>query len=168
MHYYDTWLSIKNILGVLFCASYLVCVTEVFKILVPVFENLSANFFLMVLWSVDFILEQNAICRHAFLASFGLFWKVYTLSVSGDRLIMGTAGRRVLVWDLRNMGYVQQRRESSLKYQTRCIRAFPNKQGYVLSSIEGRVAVEYLDPSPEVQKKKYAFKCHRLKENNIE
>uniref|UniRef100_A0ACB8F9G1 Mitotic spindle checkpoint protein Bub3 n=1 Tax=Sphaerodactylus townsendi TaxID=933632 RepID=A0ACB8F9G1_9SAUR len=93
---------------------------------------------------------------------------VYTLSVSGDRLIVGTAGRRVLVWDLRNMGYVQQRRESSLKYQTRCIRAFPNKQGYVLSSIEGRVAVEYLDPSLEVQKKKYAFKCHRLKENNIE
>lgn len=36
--------------------------------------------------------------------------KVYTLSVSGDRLIVGTAGRRVLVWDLRNMGYVQQRR----------------------------------------------------------
>lgn len=57
-----------------------------------------------------------------------VFWKVYTLSVSGDRLIVGTAGRRVLVWDLRNMGYVQQRRESSLKYQTRCIRAFPNKQ----------------------------------------
>ena len=53
---------------------------------------------------------------------------MYTLSVSGDRLIVGTAGRRVLVWDLRNMGYVQQRRESSLKYQTRCIRAFPNKQ----------------------------------------
>ncbi|XP_048465148.1 mitotic checkpoint protein BUB3 [Rhincodon typus] len=40
--------------------------------------------------------------------------------------------------------------------------------GYVLSSIEGRVAVEYLDPNPEVQKKKYAFKCHRLKENNLE
>ncbi|XP_013397809.1 mitotic checkpoint protein BUB3 [Lingula anatina] len=94
--------------------------------------------------------------------------KVYTMSVSGDRLLVGTAGRRVLVWDLRNMGYVQQRRESSLKYQTRCIRAFPNKQGYVLSSIEGRVAVEYLDPSPEVQKKKYAFKCHRIKEDGIE
>lgn len=41
-------------------------------------------------------------------------------------------------------------------------------QGYVLSSIEGRVAVEYLDPSLEVQKKKYAFKCHRLKEDGIE
>lgn len=41
-------------------------------------------------------------------------------------------------------------------------------QGFALSSIEGRVAVEYLDPSLEVQKKKYAFKCHRLKESGIE
>ncbi len=30
-----------------------------------------------------------------------------------------------------------ENRESNLKYQTRCIRCFPNKQGYVLSSIEG-------------------------------
>lgn len=43
-----------------------------------------------------------------------------------------------------------------------------NSQGFVLSSIEGRVAVEYLDPCPEMQKKKYAFKCHRLKDNGIE
>lgn len=38
----------------------------------------------------------------------------------------------------------------------------------MLSSIEGRVAVEYLDTDPEIQKKKYAFKCHRIKENDIE
>lgn len=91
--------------------------------------------------------------------------RVYTMAVSGNTLVVGTQGRRVLVWDLRNMSYVQQRRESSLKYQTRCIRAFPNKQGYVLSSIEGRVAVEYFDPNPEIQKKKYAFKCHRNKDS---
>ncbi|EDO43356.1 predicted protein [Nematostella vectensis] len=94
--------------------------------------------------------------------------KVYTLALAGERLVVGTAGRKVMVWDLRNMGYVQQRRESSLKYQTRCIRCFPNQQGYVLSSIEGRVAVEYFDPSPEVQKKKFAFKCHRTKDKEIE
>ncbi|KAL4664812.1 hypothetical protein H8957_016365, partial [Semnopithecus entellus] len=88
--------------------------------------------------------------------------KVYTLSVSGDRLIVGTAGHSV-----GNMGYVQQRRESSLKYQTRCIRAFPNKQAYVLSSIEGRVAVEYLDPSPEVQKKKYIYPVNAISFHNI-
>ena len=28
--------------------------------------------------------------------------------------------------------------------------------------------MEYLDPSPDVQKKKYAFKCHRLKEEGVE
>ena len=28
--------------------------------------------------------------------------------------------------------------------------------------------MEYLDPSPEIQKKKYAFKCHRIKEDGIE
>jgi len=94
--------------------------------------------------------------------------KVYSMSVVGEVLVVGTAGRKVWVWDLRNMACPQQKRESSLKYQTRCISCFPNKSGYVLSSIEGRVAVEYLDPAAEAQKKKYAFKCHRVKENGIE
>lgn len=87
--------------------------------------------------------------------------KVYTMCVSNEKLVVGMAGRHVWIWDLRNMGAVQQRRESSLKFQTRCIRAFPDGAGYVVSSIEGRVAVEWFDPSPEIQKKKFAFKCHR-------
>ena len=33
--------------------------------------------------------------------------------------------------------------------------------GYALSSTEGRVAMEYFDMRPEMQKLKYAFKCHR-------
>lgn len=86
----------------------------------------------------------------------------------GDRLVVGTSNRKVLVWDLKNMQFAEQRRASSLKYQTRCIRCFPNRQGFVLSSIEGRVAVEYLDTDPEVQKKKYAFKCHRVKQEGME
>lgn len=40
--------------------------------------------------------------------------------------------------------------------------------GFVLSSIEGRVAVEYLDTQQEIQQKKYAFKCHRVKEEGVE
>lgn len=93
---------------------------------------------------------------------------VYTMSLCGDRLVVGTSNRRVLVWDLKNMQFAEQRRASSLKYQTRCIRCFPNKQGFVLSSIEGRVAVEYLDTDQETQKKKYAFKCHRVKQDGVE
>jgi cell cycle arrest protein BUB3 len=54
-----------------------------------------------------------------------------------------------------------QRRESSLKFMTRAIASMPNDDGYASSSIEGRVAVEWFDPSPESQARKYAFKCHR-------
>lgn len=94
--------------------------------------------------------------------------KVYSMSVVDEKLVVATSDRKVLIWDLRNMSNYVMRRESSLKYQTRCIRVFPNKEGYVMSSIEGRVAVEYFDNDPEVQKKKFAFKCHRVKENNVE
>lgn len=88
--------------------------------------------------------------------------KVYTMAACGHRLILGLAGRRVQIWDLRNMTHVQK--ESILKYQIRCIDAFADQKGYVISSIEGRIAVEFFDPSPEVQKQRYAFKCHRSKD----
>lgn len=44
---------------------------------------------------------------------------------------------------------------------TRAVACMPNDAGYASSSIEGRVAVEWFDPSPESQARKYAFKCHR-------
>jgi cell cycle arrest protein BUB3 len=94
--------------------------------------------------------------------------KVYSLGIVDEKLVVATSDRKVIIWDIRNMGQYVARRESSLKYQTRCIRIFPSKEGYVMSSIEGRVAVEYFDNDPEIQKKKFAFKCHRVKENNIE
>ncbi|KAJ6777289.1 MRNA EXPORT FACTOR AND BUB3 [Salix koriyanagi] len=78
--------------------------------------------------------------------------------------IVATAGRHVNVYDLRNMSLPEQRRESSLKYQTRCVRCYPNGTGYALSSVEGRVAMEFFDPSEASQAKKYAFKCHRKSE----
>lgn len=88
--------------------------------------------------------------------------KVYSMSVCGYKLILGTSSRRILIWDLRQMNHIQ--RESVLKYQIRCVKSFANQKGYVVSSIEGRVAVEYLDPAPEVQAARYAFKCHRNKD----
>lgn len=94
--------------------------------------------------------------------------RIYTMGMVEEVMVVGTGGRRVLIWDIRNMKYDAQRRESALKFMTRSIRCFPNKKGYVLSSCEGRVAVEYLDPNPEAQKKKYAFKCHRIKEDGME
>ncbi|KAJ4824990.1 hypothetical protein Tsubulata_014365 [Turnera subulata] len=137
--------------------------------------------------------------------------RVYSLSLVGNRLVVATAGRHVNVYDLRNMSQPEQRRESSLKYQTRCVRCYPNgtasvlkavpialleflsvkytpagayvlcrmccsdfelhlvvfsnnSSGYALSSVEGRVAMEFFDLSETSQAKKYAFKCHRKSE----
>ncbi|GJN12718.1 hypothetical protein PR202_ga31024 [Eleusine coracana subsp. coracana] len=36
--------------------------------------------------------------------------------------------------------------------------------GYALSSVEGRVSMEFFDLSDSAQSKKYAFKCHRKSE----
>ncbi|KAE8716727.1 Mitotic checkpoint protein BUB3 [Hibiscus syriacus] len=82
----------------------------------------------------------------------------------GNRVVVATAGRHVNVYDLRKMSQPEQQRESSLKYQTRCVRCYPNGTGYALSSDEGRVAMEFFDLSETSQAKKYAFKCHRKSE----
>lgn len=44
----------------------------------------------------------------------------------------------------------------------------PDGQGYATASTEGRIAVEYFDPSPASQEKKYAFKCHRQTVDDVD
>lgn len=61
-----------------------------------------------------------------------------------------------------------QRRESSLKLMTRAVACMPNDAGYASSGIEGRVAVEWFDPSEESQARKYAFKCHRQNVDGVD
>ncbi|KAJ3041908.1 mitotic spindle checkpoint protein Bub3 [Rhizophlyctis rosea] len=89
--------------------------------------------------------------------------KIFSLDVTHEKLVVATAQRHILIYDMRNMSETLQRRESSMKYMTRMVRCMPNGHGYASSSIEGRVAVDFFDPSPEWQAKKYAFKCHRVK-----
>ncbi|CAH9100258.1 unnamed protein product [Cuscuta europaea] len=102
--------------------------------------------------------------EHTLVGTYPQPERVYSLSLVGNRLVVATAGRHVNVYDLRNMSQPEQRRESSLKYQTRCVRCYPNGTGYALSSVEGRVAMEFFDLSEAGQSKKYAFKCHRKSE----
>ncbi|EDQ90346.1 uncharacterized protein MONBRDRAFT_24711 [Monosiga brevicollis MX1] len=88
--------------------------------------------------------------------------KIYAMTLAGNMLVVGTASRNVWIWDVRNTQQPFARRESNLKYQTRAIAPMPNGDGYVMSSIEGRVAVEYIEESKQAQK--FAFKCHRHKD----
>lgn len=87
--------------------------------------------------------------------------KVYSMDVCHNILVVAMADRHVWIFDTRRMDQPLQRRESSLKYMTRCVRAFPSGEGYVCTSIEGRVAVDFVEASEEAQAQKYAFKCHR-------
>ncbi|PVU96981.1 hypothetical protein BB559_002168 [Furculomyces boomerangus] len=83
--------------------------------------------------------------------------RVYTLSTKENLLFLGLAGRQIVVYDLRNRATPLEVKQSMLKYPTRKIMVNPNLSGFVYSSIEGRVAVEYFGDN----KAKYAFKCHR-------
>ncbi|SJX64313.1 related to mitotic checkpoint protein BUB3 [Sporisorium reilianum f. sp. reilianum] len=94
------------------------------------------------------------------------------------RLVVAMAGRHVYVYDLLPLRSAieralaaqpvpardwqpDQRRESSLKFMARDLRCMAAGDGYAMSSIEGRIAVEFFDPSTRTQAMKYAFKCHR-------
>ncbi|RDL39825.1 uncharacterized protein BP5553_04165 [Venustampulla echinocandica] len=100
--------------------------------------------------------------------------KPHSLSISASKLVVAMASRLVYIYDLKSTLLIAsegagdiadpqpwQQRESSLKFMTRAVACMPNDDGYASSSIEGRVAVEWFDPSSESQTRKYAFKCHR-------
>eukprot|EP00934_Nitzschia_sp_Nitz4_P004635 Nitzschia sp. Nitz4//scaffold18_size181773//165258//166597//NITZ4_001942-RA/size181773-snap-gene-0.283-mRNA-1//-1//CDS//3329540092//4625//frame0 len=96
--------------------------------------------------------------------------KAFSMNVnnaSGPRVLVATAGRRNCLVDLRGDSKLEMAldRESSLKYQTRCVRFFPGGHGFALGSVEGRVGVEFLEElGVATDMKRYAFKCHRVNE----
>ena len=63
------------------------------------------------------------------------------------------------VFNLANPSTPYKSLQSPLKYATRCIAAFPDKQGYLVGSVEGRVAVHHVEDAN--QGKNFTFKCHR-------
>lgn len=97
----------------------------------------------------------------------GLPGRVYSMDCSHNILVAAMSDRHVHIYDTRKTDQPLQRRESSLKYQTRAVASFPSGEGYVCTSIEGRVAVEFIDPSDAVQSGKYAFKCHRAPSDTL-
>lgn len=94
--------------------------------------------------------------------------KAYSLTATNSNIIVGTSGRHLVIFNINRLDVPEQQRESSLKYQTRCVAAFSGASSFAVASVEGRVAMEILDPAPEAQDKKYAFKCHRRAENGVD
>lgn len=117
-------------------------------------------------------------------ASINLPSKPFSLSVSSSKLVVAMSNRALHIYELEKLATEckstanalqnrldiepWQRRESSLRFMTRDVDCMPNDEGYASSSIEGRVAVEWFDPSSESQARKYAFKCHRQPTDNVD
>lgn len=133
------------------------------------------------------ILDQKHRLAHA-PATIKLPSRPFSISLTDSKVVVAMASRQMAIYDLaalkmltqssapsdENQGVNElqvepwQMRESSLKYMTRMVSCMPNDQGYASSSIEGRVGVEWFDPSPESQARKYAFKCHRQTEGDVD
>lgn len=102
------------------------------------------------------------------ILQFQLPERCYTADVEYPMAIVGTANRHVIIYSLENQPQEFKRHESPLKYQHRCVAIFNDKKktpvGYALGSIEGRVAIQYLNPT--TPKDNFTFKCHRVNVSN--
>ncbi|KAF1919838.1 WD40-repeat-containing domain protein [Ampelomyces quisqualis] len=134
----------------------------------------SAPHNLLISASWDSTLHLHHLSRPGDFSAVRLPSKPFSLSASPTKLVVAMASRAVNIYELDQLSEAAKRggretvdlapwqqRESSMKYMTRAVACMPNDAGYSSSSIEGRVAVEWFDPSEESQSRKYAFKCHR-------
>ena len=78
-------------------------------------------------------------------------------------MVVATAGRHVMAYDVSGQPREVTRKESPLKFQSRCVSCFPDSTGFAIGSIEGRVGIHYLTKVPG--KESFAFKCHRQDSN---
>ncbi|VEU39927.1 unnamed protein product [Pseudo-nitzschia multistriata] len=85
--------------------------------------------------------------------------RIYDLDVRGNLMVVGTANRKLYVYDVSGQPREHSTMESPLKYQTRCVRCFPDQTGFACGSLEGRVGIRYV--TKVANKDHFAFKCHR-------
>jgi mRNA export factor len=90
--------------------------------------------------------------------------RVYAMSCTEPLLVCATAGKQILIYNLSNPKQPFRTYDSPLKMQSRCLANFVDRAGFALGSIEGRVAIQYVDEKQ--QSKNFAFKCHRV-DNNV-
>ena len=92
--------------------------------------------------------------------------RCYALAVGHPVLVAACAEKHILVYNLTNpqtpykhLGPAGQEAQSPLKHQIRCAAVFPDRTGFLVGSIEGRVAVQHVEAHNS--SKNFTFKCHR-------
>lgn len=85
--------------------------------------------------------------------------RCHDIDVRDSLMVVACAGRHIISYNVSGQPVEHQRKESPLKFQSRCIAAFPDTTGYAVGSIEGRVGIHYV--TKVHGKDSFAFKCHR-------
>ncbi|KZT41768.1 Poly(A)+ RNA export protein [Sistotremastrum suecicum HHB10207 ss-3] len=85
--------------------------------------------------------------------------RCYTMDVVYPLMVVGTAERHIQMYNLANPTTPYRVIESPLKWQTRVVSCFPAANGFAVGSIEGRVAIQYVEEKDTSQN--FSFKCHR-------
>ncbi|EMG46481.1 hypothetical protein G210_3271 [Candida maltosa Xu316] len=88
--------------------------------------------------------------------------KIFTMDSSDRYLTMGLQNNIIEIYDFRKLDVPMETREVGLKYQIKDLKTFPNNQGFALSTIDGRVSIEFFNSDPQFQQDhRFTFKCHR-------
>lgn len=102
------------------------------------------------------------------LQSMNLPERSYCADVLGPMAVVSTADRQILIYKLEPQPTFLRQSESPFKFQHKCVSIFTDEKreptGYALGSIEGRVAVQYVQQKDP--KQNFTFKCHRSNGQN--
>ncbi|KAI0087307.1 Poly(A)+ RNA export protein [Irpex rosettiformis] len=85
--------------------------------------------------------------------------RCYTMDVTYPLMVVGTAERHIQIFNLTNPTQVFKSITSPLKWQTRVVSCFPSANGFAVGSVEGRVAIQYVEEKDSSSN--FSFKCHR-------
>ena len=126
----------------------------------------------LYVWDIRQDNNNNGTTKNTAVVTVDLPGKAFCMDVDPlhSRVAVGCSGRQTCLVDVRRpdqavTAELSFQGESSQKHQTRCLRFFPDGQRIAVGSVEGRVAVEWVDGRPlengTGMPKEYAFKCHR-------
>jgi len=85
--------------------------------------------------------------------------RCYSFDVAYPLLVVGTADRHVQIFNLTNPTTPYKTMMSPLKWQTRVVSCFPSSNGFAIGTVEGRVAIQYVEDKDSSNN--FSFKCHR-------
>ncbi|ETW82832.1 hypothetical protein HETIRDRAFT_439495 [Heterobasidion irregulare TC 32-1] len=86
--------------------------------------------------------------------------RCYSFDVAYPLLVVGTAERHIQIFNLSSSPVTPYKTMiSPLKWQTRVVSCFPSSNGFAVGTVEGRVAIQYVDDKDS--QNNFSFKCHR-------